>query len=328
MAIPSLGKLEKIENLKDVWDNEATSFTPWLAKEENIALLAEAIGFDELVVEAQEKSVGPFRADLLCKETTTDSWVLIENQLERTDHTHLGQLLTYAAGLNAVTIVWIAKRFTDEHRATLDWINEITDERFNFFGLEVELWRIGHSAIAPKFNVVSKPNNWTKTIVSAAKQIEATSHTPRELLMQEYWTALRSFLENSNSPVRTQKPLPQGWTNAALGRSGIYLLCAAKTQKKCLYVQVTIHGPNRKAFFAQLKEQSKEIEGELGFIPEWRELPDKTESHIRLTWDHVDPADKSNWQEQHQWFLENLNKFHMVLARRVKDLEAAPEVAV
>ena len=134
----------------------------WL-DDENIGLLSETIGL-ELEVEAQEKHVGPFRADILCKDTVTDSWVLIENQLERTNHTHLGQLLTYAAGLDAVTVVWIAERFTEEHRAALDWLNEITAEGFSFFGLEIELWRIGDSPMAPKFNVVSHPNDWTKTV--------------------------------------------------------------------------------------------------------------------------------------------------------------------
>jgi hypothetical protein len=107
-----------------------------LAREENLKLLGETIGVD-LELEATEKNVGPFRADILCKDTATGHWVLIENQLEPTDHKHLGQLLTYAAGLDAVTIVWLAKEFTDEHRATLDWLNQITDDKFEFFGLEI-----------------------------------------------------------------------------------------------------------------------------------------------------------------------------------------------
>ena len=146
-----LGRLEK-DDLRTIFASEAGDFTPWLAKEENLLLLGQTIGF-ELVLEAQEKSVGPFRADVLCKDTATEHWVLIENQLERTDHTHLGQLITYAAGLKTVTIVWIASPFTEEHRAALDWLNEITDNRFNFFGLEIELWRIGNSPVAPKFNM-------------------------------------------------------------------------------------------------------------------------------------------------------------------------------
>jgi hypothetical protein len=138
MSIKTLGRLQKVE-LREAWLSESRDFTPWLAQEENLNLLGEAIGI-ELELESQEKDVGPFRADILCKDTSTDNWVLIENQLERTDHSHLGQLLTYAAGLNAVTIVWIAERFTEEHRATLDWLNERTDEKINLFGLEIELW--------------------------------------------------------------------------------------------------------------------------------------------------------------------------------------------
>src|SRR3989338_3343609 len=137
-----LGKLEKVE-LREIWQNEGQSFTPWLAEEKNLEMLGEAIGI-ELELEAQEKDVGPFRADILCKNTEDDSLVLIENQIERTDHKHLGQLLTYAAGLQSVTIVWVASKFTEEHRKALDWLNEITDERFSFFGLEVELWKIGN----------------------------------------------------------------------------------------------------------------------------------------------------------------------------------------
>ena len=137
---PWLGRLKSVA-LRDAWLGEATDFTPWLAQPDNMALLSEAIGI-ELEVDSQETNVGPFRADILCRDTINGHYVLIENQLERTDHTHLGQLLTYAAGLEAVTIVWIASRFTDEHRAALDWLNNATTSGFNFFGLEIELWLI------------------------------------------------------------------------------------------------------------------------------------------------------------------------------------------
>jgi hypothetical protein len=188
-----LGRLERVD-VRDVWQKESEDFTPWLASEENIALLGDAIGL-ELEVEAQEKDVGPFRADILCKDTATGNWVLVENQLERTDQGHLGQLLTYAAGLQAVTIVWVAERFTDEHRAALGWLNEITDDRFNFFGLEIELWRIGTSPVAPKFNVVCKPNDWSKTVAAGAAQVQIESLTDTKKLQLEFWTAFRSHVE-------------------------------------------------------------------------------------------------------------------------------------
>src|SRR5690606_32831038 len=120
----------------------------------------------------KEAYVGTFRADIYCKDTLSSNSVLIENQLERSDHNHLGQLLTYAAGLEAVTFIWIARSFTDEHRAALDWLNDATGEDLNFFGLELELWRIGASSFAPKFNIVSQPNNWKKVLIS---------HPPGEL---------------------------------------------------------------------------------------------------------------------------------------------------
>lgn len=157
MGIPPFGRLEKVDLCKG-WSHEAIDFTPWLAEEGNVQLLGHAIGLD-LEVEATEKNVGPFSADLLCRDTLNENWVLVENQLERTDHRHLGQLLTYAAGLEAVAIVWIARRFTEEHRAAMDWLNGITEKDIRFFGVEIELWRIGDSPVAPKFNLVAKPND-------------------------------------------------------------------------------------------------------------------------------------------------------------------------
>ena len=182
-----LGRLSRVD-LRDIWVSESSDFTPWLARDENLEILGETLGID-LELEAQEKSVGPFRADILCKDIGTGSWVLVENQLERTDHSHLGQLLTYASGLEAVTIVWIAARFTEEHRSTLDWLNKITDESFRFFGLEVELWRIGDSPAAPKFNIVSKPNDWSRSVAQAARAIDESELSDTRLKQRSYWDA-------------------------------------------------------------------------------------------------------------------------------------------
>src|SRR5438477_3647796 len=120
----SLGRLERVD-LRSIWTNEARDFTPWLATEENLKLLSEAIGM-ELTLETVERGVGPYSADIVCKDPACDAWVLIENQIEKTDHSHLGQLLTYTAGVNASTVVWISSRFTEEHRAALDWLNKYT----------------------------------------------------------------------------------------------------------------------------------------------------------------------------------------------------------
>ena len=124
-----------------------------------------------------EQQVGAFRADILCRDGVDDSQVLIENQLYKTDHKHLGQLLTYAPGLEATTVIWIASEFVEKHRAALDWLNEITDSKYRFFGLEIELWKIDNSLVAPKFNIVSKPNDWTQSIKQKAQQIPETAYS-------------------------------------------------------------------------------------------------------------------------------------------------------
>src|SRR5262245_60943715 len=201
MTPKNLGRLQKVD-LREAWLSECTDFTPWLAQEENLKLLGDSIGI-ELELESQEKEVGPFRADILCKDTSNDTWVLIENQLERTDHCHLGQLITYAAGLNAVTIVWIAEHFTEEHRAAIDWLNERTDEKINLFALEIELWRIGDSPIAPKFNIISQPNDWSRNVQKAAA-VDASETQKSQL---QFWIAFKDYMEEKGSFVRCQKPL-------------------------------------------------------------------------------------------------------------------------
>ncbi|MBI5331155.1 MAG: DUF4268 domain-containing protein [Betaproteobacteria bacterium] len=316
----TLGTLHKVE-LRNIWDTESGHFTPWLAQAENIELLSAAIGID-LEVEAQEKSVGPFRADILCKDTTTDSWVLIENQLERTDHTHLGQLLTYAAGLSAVTIVWIAEVFTEEHRAALDWLNEITEDRINFFGLEIELWRIGESPVAPKFNIVSKPNDWSKTVSEAAKRIGSVEVSETKQLQQEYWADLKTYLTEAKSKLRSQKPLPQHWTNFAIGRSHFHLAAVQNTREKRIGVLLVLSGPDAKVHFKLLKSEKAEIEGAALQVFEWRELPDKKESHVVLQFENAAPTNRADWPRQHEWLKQTLDLFHRVFAPRVKSLDA------
>ncbi|MCY4187686.1 MAG: hypothetical protein OXD30_04305 [Bryobacterales bacterium] len=206
----TLGRLERVE-LQSIWENEAQNFTPWLATEENLSILAGTLHM-ELELEAQETSVGQFRADILCKNTDDGSWVVIENQLKPTDHKHLGQILTYAAGLHAVTICWIAESFAEEHRATLDWLNEISDETFQFFGLEIELWKIGDSSPAPKFNVVSKPNEWIRS-VAEQESPRRKNLTLTNLNQEKFWSELMKRLKDTKSSIQAKKPQPQHQTS-------------------------------------------------------------------------------------------------------------------
>ena len=131
-----LGVMKKIDDLRSVWSHEALEFTPWLAKPENIKMLSETIGLD-IEVEETESSVDTFSADIVGIDTNTGRKVIIENQLEDSNHTHLGQIITYAAGKNASTIIWIVKHARDAHRAAIEWLNNHSDEDINFFLIEI-----------------------------------------------------------------------------------------------------------------------------------------------------------------------------------------------
>jgi len=314
----TLGRLTRVD-LRDVWLTEASDFTPWLARPENLEVLAEAIGMD-LELEAQEQNVGPFRADLLCKNLNDDHWVLVENQLERTDHTHLGQLLTYAAGLQAVTIVWVAARFTQEHRAALDWLNEITDDRFAFFGLEVELWKIADSPAAPKFNIISQPNDWTRNVGQAAKRIENEALTEKRQKQLAFWTAFRARLAATNSSIRSQKPYPQHWTNLSIGRAGMHLAATMHTSERRLGVELYLDGPQAKQHFHELFSQKEAIEADLGHSLVWMELPERKASRIVLFKSGVDVMNDETWDEGCAWLQLELEAFKRVLHPRVREL--------
>ena len=322
MNSDALGRLNRVD-LRDIWTSEASDFTPWLAREENLSVLGETLGID-LELEAQERAVGPFRADILCKDIGTGAWVLVENQLERTDHVHLGQLLTYASGLEAVTIIWISARFTEEHRSTLDWLNRITDESIRFFGLEVELWRIGDSLAAPKFNVVSKPNDWSRSVAQAARAIDETELSDVRIMQRDYWAAFHKVLDRLNGTVSGNNRIPQplSWMSHSIGRSEMNLGTVMIRPKKRIRVELYLRTEHAKAFFHLLLEQKDDVEKEFGFPLEWEELPDRQDSRIAAYLDPADPDDREDWTRQHEWLAKSINDLHRVFAGRVKALDA------
>lgn len=163
MAKQELGKLEEIRNLYDMWETESGEFTPWLASDENIALLGEAVGID-IHVEETESPVGSFYADIYASEKSTGRRIIIENQLNETDHDHLGKLITYAAGRSADYIIWVAGQIRPEHRTAVQWLNQHTDNGTQFFLCEIRLFTINGSAPAVKFDVAASPVGWKKTI--------------------------------------------------------------------------------------------------------------------------------------------------------------------
>ena len=317
-GMTNLGQLYKVE-LRNAWETEDRHFTPWLAEEKNLNILADTVGL-ELELEAVEKNVGPFRADILCKDTQNDSWVLIENQLEKTDHRHLGQLMTYAAGLQAVTIVWVADKFSEEHRAAMDWLNKITGEDFKFFGLEIELWKIDDSNPAPKFNIISKPNNWSRSVSQASNKIESEIETPLKKRQFAYWQGLEAYLNDKNSFLKPPSPRPQHWAVYSIGKTGFSIYTTIHSGENRLGVELMMYDERAKAYFSMLEDRKKFIESQINHKLDWRLLPDKKGSRIVIF--HEGNFDnESFWVQDFKWFHEMLESFDKTFRSLIKNLE-------
>lgn len=302
-----LGRIERVE-LRSIWMSEDRHFTPWLAQPENLEILGETLGI-ELELEAQEKDVGPFRADILCKNTAEkDSWVVIENQIEKTDHRHLGQLLTYASGLKASTIVWISADFCEEHRAALDWLNQLTDKSVRFFGLEIELWKIGDSHAAPRFNIVCQPNDWENTVRDEAEKLTGDTANRSQNLRIKYWSAFRAYLQEKKSKLRPQKPSRDHWYTFGIGTSRAHTAALLITRENKIAVQLNINSEDAKSLFNEFIKLKVDIEAIVGSPLDWREMPDKKSSRIVL-FNAADPYDEKSWPEQFAWLQNMLEKF-------------------
>lgn len=317
-----LGELKRIKHLTSIWPSEARDFTPWLAREENLELVGETLGFgsDWLELVEIEASVGRFRADIVCRDTGhDDQFVLIENQYGSTDHDHLGKLLTYAAGRKTKTVIWIAELIRDEHRAAIDLLNDATSDDYQFFALEIELWQIGDSRAAPRFNVVAKPNEWTRTISKTTRASSNTNLTTLQKTYIEYWDSFKNLL-TEKSQLRCQKPSPQQWMYIPIGRSGFTLTASVNTQQSWVQAALDFHSANGKKFFHLMQAQKGQIDNETDTSLNWEELPNRKGSRIGIKTMNVDPTQRSSWNEQHSLLIEQLELLYILFHKRVKEL--------
>jgi len=309
-----LGKLKQVD-LREQWKTEAGDFTKWLAGEENMALLSDEIGIDIKLIQT-EASVGKFNVDILAEEETTGKKIIIENQLEATNHTHLGQIITYASGHEASYIIWIVKDVRDEHKQAVDWLNEHTDEDINFFIVKMELWQIDSSAYAPKFQIVSKPNEWAK----AVKQLSGKSQlTDTKVTQLEFWNKFKEYAQGTKTALRLRKAHPQHWYDISIGTSGAHVALTINTQAKQLACELYI--PDSKELFHKLSEHKDNIEPELGQKPEWMELPGKKAARIKLSKEgDIDQPD--HWEEYFKWFKTTAENFQKVFLKYIKKVRS------
>lgn len=295
-----LGKIKRIDDLRKVWPNEAMNFTKWLAEEENLEELGNAVGID-IDLEERESSVGCFNVDLFATESGSGRKIIIENQLEDTNHDHLGKLITYASGKGAEVVIWIVKRARDEHRQAIEWLNQHTDSNIGFFLVEIELWQINDSLLAPKFNVVEKPNDWGKYM----KSIEGMSETDR--LKLEYWQAFNDQMGSSPDFQREfnlRKPQPCHWYDLSLGTSSYYISLNINTQKK--KIDAGLYIPNDKEVFHRLEEHADTFKEAIGKDVEFR---DAGKSSRILLYHSINVKDRAKWSDAATWMFEMALKF-------------------
>lgn len=311
-----LGKLEKVI-IREALGAETGVFVEWLAKKENLSLLGSAIG-KELKLEPHTKSLSPSRADLVCRDTESNASVLVNVTFDPLAFSQLGELLTHAAGLDEVILVWIAERIKDEHFATLDWLNTITNNNVRCFALEMDFWRIGNSPIAPIFTVVCRPREAAKVSSFKTDRIIPNTVSRYKPLMLEYWTHFNEMLQTRKSFIKAQKPLPLHWLNFPLGSQFFQLVVSVNSRDKIITVGLVLSGPQAHANFQTLQQAKFVIEGEIGSPLEWHDLAEKKESHIFLRKTNTDTANQASWPEQHVWIAQTLEAFHCAFASRVE----------
>lgn len=296
----SLGRLSVVPP-RQVWPHEALNFTPWLLG--NVDVLSDLLGMD-LTLEVAEHPVGDFSLDLMGRDETDGRVVIVENQLERSDHTHLGQILTYAAGTDPTTIVWVAAGFRPEHREAIDWLNARTDENTRFFAVEIEVVRIGQSEPAPNFRLVAQPNDWAKT-VKAATSTAPGDISERERLYYEFWARFRDrVIETHPTWTKSTGSTKSSWFGMSAGIAGINWISTLSTTR--IAVQLIFEQSDRltnTANFEALLAQKDEVEGAFGALLSWEPREGEKSTRISVQGPPCDVAEREKWDEWIEWLI-------------------------
>lgn len=267
-----LGKISYIE-LRKQWPSEPR-FSDWLSEEENLAELSSAIGIELSFVKREEK-VGRFQLDILAKEEGGDRYVAIENQYDQTDHDHLGKLITYAAGCNAKTIIWVVEKVCEEHQAAIKWLNDNLASDVGIFLLQVKLVKIGNSDVAPLFKVIEQPNGWARDAKSQTSEL-----TERQKTRLDFWTKFSEYAcndKNFTSAFNPRKPSTDHWMNYYCGFSSFHISLTITGKDR---IGVEIYMPDDKEQYEQFKKSKDKIESELALNLDWQPLPGKKAARI------------------------------------------------
>ena len=307
-----LHTLEKV-NLREIWKHEAHNFTQWLAMEDNISLLLDEIGVTaENIV--TEDSAGKFNVDITADEVGTGKKIVIENQLEKTDHSHLGQLLTYASSFDACIIVWVVAEVREEHKRAIEWFNEHMHDEISFFLVRTEVYRIGKSEPAVKFNVVVEPNTWSKILKMKGTTDKRITDTMINHL--NFWEGFKDYSSKTESKLRiTRTPRSQHWYDISIGKSGVNLSLTRNTRDKNVGAEIWIGDSQN--IYNRLFENKDLFESTMGVEVQWNELEKKKASRVRCIYP-CDPDDTNRHDEYYQWLIDTSEKLQKAFKKIIK----------
>ena len=318
VGLPQIGHLQTV-NLQAYWGAEPTKFVTWLAQDGVITMLGQALGLD-LEISDQIGHSESVNADIICKDISSDQLVLISNQLEEASHLQMGKLLADVARLEGGIFLLIANGFPEEHHAALDWLNSVTTDDYAFFGLEIELWQIGDSAIAPKFKIVCQPYDLLIPARDNLAPVNGNLGQPKDVQL-EFWSEFRNYIEDQGTFLKIRKQYPSGWMDFALGRSDFWLSVVMNNRERHIGVALVIAGTRSKEKYQRLHENMSRIETELGVELEWDYKKDREFNFIYRHRPDSDPSDTNTWTEQFEWLLHTLELFHSVFSPRVQIMD-------
>ena len=310
MSTVKIGKLTEMD-VRDLWKHEQYDFSNWLAKEENIKLLDDEIGLTLMDIN-KEVYIGSYRCDLVAKDETTGQIVIIENQLEATNHDHLGKIITYAAGLDAKTIIWIVKEAREEHKAAIEWLNNNSSEEIGFFLIELHAYKINDSLPAPMFKVVEKPNNFTKTSKQNYSDKELNRSQNERLI---FWEEFNTVIVGKGKPFSVRKPTTDHWYDVAIGTSEAHLAINLVNKENKIVLELYIL--DNKNLFDHIYEDKEKIENTLQMSFSWERLDGKKASRIKHDVLGLDFSDHSNYPQLMDECIEKILKMRDVFKKYV-----------
>lgn len=286
----NIGKFVEVD-IRDLWKHEQYDFSEWLSKEENIENLNDILGLT-LVDISKEAYVGSYRCDIFAKDETTGTKIIIENQLEASNHDHLGKIITYASGLDAKVVVWIVKQAKEEHRSAIEWLNNNTNNELNFFLIELHAYKIDDSNPAPMFEVIEKPNGFIKNTKAINNQDNLNKSQSERL---EFWNKFNEVVEQNGKPFNIRKATTDHWYDVALGTSEAHI--SINLVNKSSYVVIDVYINDNKELFDKLMDKKDIIESELGFKLVWDRLDNGKASRIKYRIKGLNFDDHSNYEE-------------------------------